>query len=106
MGRPQRSDNTCPAGDRSSGHVVDAFLVSGSELETRRCGWWVDVGVAPLEQALRLATRASADELREMGSRGKALASGKYEWDGIAAKMLETYEWVLGRRGAPSFVYA
>jgi len=86
--------------------VITTKAAPWAELETHRCGWWVDVGAAPLEQALRLATSTSPNELREMGSRGKALAGGKYDWDGIAAKMLETYEWVLGRRGAPSFVYA
>jgi glycosyltransferase involved in cell wall biosynthesis len=85
--------------------VITTKAAPWGELETHRCGWWVDVGVAPLEQALKLATSASPDELREMGFRGKALAR-KYDWEAIAAKMVETYEWVLGTRSAPDFVHA
>ena len=66
-----------------------------SDLETRGCGWWIDVGVAPLEAALRKAIDASDMTRHDMGERGRALVSEKYTWEAIARKMICGYEEVL-----------
>ena len=75
-----------------------------SDLESHRCGWWVDIGVEPLAAALREATSRS-DEIRiEMGRRGRALVEQKYRWPKIAADMLSVYKWVLGKAQKPACV--
>ena len=66
-----------------------------ADLVTHRCGWWVDIGVEPLVQALREAISLSDDERQAMGGRGRAYVQ-RYNWDGIAKTTIEVYRWVLG----------
>lgn len=65
------------------------------ELETRRCGWWVDIGSEPLAEALRKATGLSDAERREMGMRGRKLVEERYQWPAIGRQMLAAYEGLL-----------
>ena len=66
-----------------------------SELETNKCGWWIDIGVDPLIAALSDATSLSDNERFEMGKRGRKLIEEKYTWDSAAEKMIEGYKEVL-----------
>lgn len=43
-------------------------------------------------------------ERKGMGERGRNLIPKKFSWPGIAAKMKEVYEWVLGGGSAPEYV--
>lgn len=61
------------------------------ELETERCGWWIDQGVEPLRAALAEAMAMSDAERRAMGARGRALALRNYSWDGVAQKLESAY---------------
>lgn len=46
------------------------------------------------------------DEEREaMGDRGYELVARDFTWDAAAKKMVELYEWLLGKREKPEFVY-
>jgi len=74
------------------------------ELETRRCGWWIEIGEEPLFQALRTALVTPPETLREMGLRGRQLIEDKYSWRTPGRLMAETYEWLAGRRDRPEFV--
>ena len=74
------------------------------ELETHACGWWTEIGAAPIAEALREATNLSRGQLREMGVRGRALVEGRYSWDRAAEQMMEVYGWLLGSRPRPGFV--
>ena len=74
------------------------------ELETHNCGWWVDVGVQPLAEALKKVTSLSDQERSEMGMRGRLLVKDSYSWSKIAADMTSVYEWVLGGGAPPSCV--
>lgn len=65
------------------------------ELETHNCGWWVDIGVEPLTQALREATELPYEKLREMGERGRKFAHDSFGWQEIGRQMLAFYEWIL-----------
>ena len=69
-----------------------------SELETNKCGWWIDIGVDPLIAALSDATSLSDNERFEMGKRGRKLIEEKYTWDSAAEKMIEGYKEVLNGR--------
>ena len=73
------------------------------DLITQGCGWWVDIGVAPLEQALREAMSLSDDERRMMGARGREYVR-RYDWGTIARQTAEVYRWVLDQRDKPECV--
>ena len=62
------------------------------ELEERRCGWWIDIGVAPLSAALKSAMSLPDAERREMGARGRRLVEEKYTWDAVVKAMVNGYE--------------
>jgi glycosyltransferase involved in cell wall biosynthesis len=85
--------------------VITTKAAPWQELETHRCGWWIDTGTAPLIEALRHAMSLSEDERRAMGARGRALVETNYSWDQIAGRMIAVYEWLLGRRSRPDCVY-
>ncbi len=64
-----------------------------------RCGWWVDIGVDPLVEALRDAMGLTEEERRVMGENGRRLVERKYRWERIAAEMVGAYEGVVsGKR--------
>ncbi len=68
-----------------------------SELIAQQCGWWVDIGVEPLADALREATALADQERCVMGKRGRILVEQKYSWPRIATDLLTVYQWVAGR---------
>ena len=61
------------------------------ELEERKCGWWIDVGVEPLAKALKMAVVLSCQALAEMGERGRKLVKEKYTWDAVVKAMVKGY---------------
>ena len=74
------------------------------ELETRRCGWWVEIGAEPLANALQQAFQMSDAEREEMGRRGRKLIEEKYTWPAAAQKMAAVYGWMLGHEPKPECV--
>ena len=66
-------------------------------LEDERCGWWIDIGAKPLEEALRIAFATSTQEREEMGARGHELILRKYSWGELGKKMKHEYEKILVR---------
>ena len=67
-------------------------------LEECKCGWWIDVGVEPLGNALKRAMSLADDERRDMGERGRQLVETKYMWDAVVKAMLKGYESVVATR--------
>lgn len=74
------------------------------ELQTERCGWWVDPTAVAIEQGLREAFAAAPDELFRMGQRGRNLVENKYQWPAIADQMVQFYDWILNGGKKPEFV--
>jgi glycosyltransferase involved in cell wall biosynthesis len=72
-----------------------------AELETHRCGWWVDNRPEILAAALRDAMGRTDAERREMGRRGEKLVEINYTWPAAARKMLAVYQWMLGTSPRP-----
>ena len=64
------------------------------ELEGR-AGWWVDVGVEPLAEALREALSLTDEERRIMGENGRRLVELKYRWESVAERMAAVYSGCL-----------
>lgn len=74
-----------------------------ADLEAERCGWWIDIGVEPLVDALREVMALGDDERRAMGERGREYVR-RYDWSAIARDTVAVYAWVLGRRPRPDCV--
>ena len=75
-----------------------------ADLETYRCGWWINIGVEPLVLALRQAMSLTDNERRSMGMRGRNYVQ-RYDWDSIAQQTIAVYRWVLGQGSKPDCVY-
>lgn len=76
-----------------------------SELETHKCGWWVDYDQDAITQAISDAIDTSNNELQQMGQRGRQLMEQRYSVEAVAASMKHLYEWILGETEKPDFVY-
>lgn len=68
------------------------------ELRERKCGWWIDLGVEPLADALKEAMALSDEKRRQMGENGRQLVKEKYTWDAVVKKMIIGYEEIINGR--------
>lgn len=75
-----------------------------SELDARGCGWWIDVGVEPLAEALDLSLSLPRDRLDAMGEKGRAWMIQSFSWAQVARDMLAVYRWLAGVAPAPDCV--
>jgi glycosyltransferase involved in cell wall biosynthesis len=76
------------------------------ELETRNCGWWVDVNTDSLAVALKAATSTSCADLRRMGKHGRELIMEKYSWSAACLQMRHLYTWLLHGGPTPPFIFS
>lgn len=65
------------------------------ELEKTGSGWWVDVSLDALAEAIGGAVASSDDRLCEMGRRGRELVVSRYSWDQIGVRMKSAYAELL-----------
>jgi len=65
------------------------------DVETHRCGLWIEVGLEPLSKALDRLTALPREQLDEMGIRGMRLIDEKYTWPAAARAMVTGYEEIL-----------
>jgi glycosyltransferase involved in cell wall biosynthesis len=84
--------------------VITTRATPWAELETHRCGWWIDTGKEALEQALREAIATPPGELRAMGLRGQELIKTKYSWEPVGRQMTAVYNWLAKRGAKPDIV--
>jgi glycosyltransferase involved in cell wall biosynthesis len=82
--------------------VITTTAAPWHELQTESCGWWIEPGPAPLQEALRLALATPRAELAAMGRRGRALMIRRYTWPAVAGEMAAVYRWLLGVAGPPA----
>lgn len=84
---------------------IPAITTKGApwqDLEERHCGWWIELGVEPLVNALKEAmlidsttTTKDYNSFAQMGARGHDLIVEKYSWPSLGRKMAEAYREVL-----------
>jgi len=65
------------------------------ELETEKCGWWIELNVANLTRALNEALQLNVLELKGMGMRGRQLVGKKYEINEVAKEMVKMYDEII-----------
>jgi glycosyltransferase involved in cell wall biosynthesis len=75
------------------------------ELITRNAGWWIDIGVQPLVEALQEALRMPEEQRIQMGQNGRKLVEEKYSIETVASQMVQLYQWILKGGEKPEFVY-
>lgn len=84
--------------------VIASRATPWSELESCRCGWWIQTGTNPLAEALRHAIHLSDAEREEMGNRGRRLVQDRFAWPAIAREVRALYQWTLGTGQRPGSV--
>ena len=62
------------------------------ELESERCGLWIDQGDEALFQALSRLMKLNDAERKQLGANGRMLAALKYQWPAITKKILTAYK--------------
>lgn len=75
------------------------------DLQTYKCGWWVNNDIETLAQTIQQAISLSDEERLLMGKRGRQLIIEKYSMEMVATQMIRLYEWVLHCSEKPEFVY-
>lgn len=76
-----------------------------SGLDTRKAGWWIDIGIDPLVACLEQALAESSNSLTAMGLRGRDWMEEEYSWMHVGRQMVETYYWIVGEGSKPSCVH-
>jgi glycosyltransferase involved in cell wall biosynthesis len=102
---PSLSENfglTVPEALSEGTPVICTKAAPWSELEERRCGYWVDNSVVGLAAALDRMMGLPLHEIQAMGERGRAWVTRALGWRTIASEMADVYEYLLGRKGAPA----
>ena len=76
------------------------------ELNFKNAGWWIDIGVEPLKQALITAIQTSQETLVFMGRNGRKLIEEKYGMNAVANQMFDLYDFILNPYNKkPDFIY-
>lgn len=75
------------------------------DLNTCRCGWWVNNDVDTLTKSVHEALSLNEEELQAMGTRGRQLIWDKYSVAVVSRQMEQLYAWVAGQEDKPEFVY-
>jgi glycosyltransferase involved in cell wall biosynthesis len=74
------------------------------ELVSHRCGWWTEISVRGIGEALEEVLQMAPNELKEMGRNGQTLIAARYAWPRIGEMSLDLYRWLLGQGRRPDFV--
>jgi glycosyltransferase involved in cell wall biosynthesis len=74
------------------------------ELNTYNAGWWIDLGVDSLVNAIREAMKLTDNERTDMGKNGRKLVEQNYSIEVVTKKMIALYKWILEGGNKPEFV--
>lgn len=74
------------------------------DLETYKCGWWIEIGTTALRKTLEEALLKDSDELKVMSLNGRKLIENKYSMDSVSRDMIHLYDWMQNKENKPNFV--
>lgn len=97
---PSHTENFGMVVGEAMSHGLPVITTHGAPwqgLEEHDCGWWTPVSAAGIADALQAACHTDANTLQAMGARGRDWMRRDFGWDGIAARMMETYGEVAGK---------
>ena len=104
---PTYSENFGVVVAEALAYGVPVITTKGAPWEgllAHKCGWWIDIGVEPLAEAIGKATTMSNEERQEMGRRGRDYVAQNFSWPKIAEQMLSVYKWVLKEETKPDCI--
>jgi len=105
---PTHSENFGLAVAEALAHSIPVITTKGTPwrgLEQYQCGWWIDIGVDPLVETLKVALAESPEKLHVRGTRGREWMKRDFSWATVSKKMLKTYQWLTGSGGKPEYIY-
>ena len=105
-----------PSKSENFGMVVIEALANGipviastgtpwEELNSHRCGWWIDCTTDTLAKTLSEAIDLKESDRMEMGHNGQLLVARNYTIGEIALKFRQLYEWIAGNGPKPDFIF-
>jgi len=77
--------------------VITTRATPWGDLASEGLGWIIDNDATQLRDALQAAVRLTDTQLASMRAKARAYAASHFAWDVIAARYIETYEWLLDR---------
>jgi glycosyltransferase involved in cell wall biosynthesis len=81
--------------------VITTKATPWSEIEGS-CGWWVDVNVDAIAQALNTAMGLSDEERAAMGAKARNLVEHRYAWSLVGQTMTTIYDKTLDQSSQPT----
>jgi len=75
--------------------VITTKFTPWDDLESYKCGWWIELTVSNLKQILREVTQASTEHIKTMGLNGQHLVKEKYDIKAVAKNMSALYQKIL-----------
>ena len=105
-----------PTHSENFGMVVAESLSAGTpvivtkgapweKIVSEDAGWWIDIGVEPLAEALNHALDLSKNELYSKGKNGQDWMSREFSWKAAANDMKSFYGWLINNKEKPNFVH-
>lgn len=85
--------------------VITTKNAPWSCLAEDKCGWWIDLSVENLKNALQEAMLLTDDERHELGKKSRECIVNRFSASSVAKKTMKVYEWVLGKCEKPDFIY-
>lgn len=85
--------------------VMASLGTPWESLNEEHCGWWLERSPENIAKVMRKVLDMSADELDDMGERGKKMVKQRFAADHMAKMMEELYIWLLNGGEKPAFVY-
>lgn len=85
--------------------VITTKNAPWSCLTEDKCGWWIDLSVENLKNALQEAMLLTDDERHELGKKSRECIVNRFSASSVAKKTMKVYEWVLGKCEKPDFIY-
>lgn len=80
--------------------VITTVGTPWEDLNTYRCGAWIEIGANPLADAIRDILKCSEKELEQMGRNGRKLIESKYSAEVMAKRMRGVYERVMAKKSS------